>query len=320
MYQWNRIDEALECLQPNLPLIGEVGFTKLLVFGYTALARISGLRGDHRAAMRCYDLIADIGARWGTPYERHRSLVEGGRIAYLLQSDRLNEAIDHALSNDIDVDAETWPLPAQWERVSCRKALTWARLQVAINRPENTLPVLARLRQLATESRRGMRVLECYILEARARFDQDKTKARGLIDEALDVAAPNRSVRCFVDEGREIDSLLLDSREGEIDGWSRSKRSLLEAITVSIEQESATADFRDTDSTGAVPGLIEPISEREREILNLIADGSTNSVISTALFISQNTVKWHLKNIFGKLGVSNRTSAVAIARQLELLT
>lgn len=320
LYQWNRIDEALDCLQPNLPLIGEVGFTKLLVFGYTALARICGVRGDHRAAMRCFDFIAAIGARWGTPYERHRSLVEGGRIAYLLQSGRLNEAIDHALSNDIDVDAETWPLPAQWERVSCRKALTWARLQIAINRPENTLPILARLRQLATESRRGMRVLECYILEARARFDQDKTKARGLIDEALDVAAPNRSVRCFVDEGSEIDSLLLDSREGEIDGWSRSKRSFLEAIRVSIEQESATADFRDTDATGAVCGLIEPISEREREILNLIADGNTNSVISAALFISQNTVKWHLKNIFGKLGVSNRTSAVAIARQLELLT
>jgi LuxR family maltose regulon positive regulatory protein len=320
LYQWNRIDEALECLQPNLPLIGEVGFTKLLVFGYTALARICGLRGDHRAAMRCYDLIADIGARWGTPYERHRSLVEGGRIAYLLQSDRLNEAIDHALSNDIDVDAETWPLPTQWERVSCRQALTWARLQIATNRPENTLPILARLRQLATESRRGMRVLECYILEARARFDQDKTKARGLIDEALDVAAPNRSVRCFVDEGSEIDSLLLDSRNGVIDGWSRSKRSFLETITVSIEQENATGVIRDTDSTGAVRGLIEPISDREREILNLIADGSTNSVISTVLFISQNTVKWHLKNIFGKLGVSNRTSAVAIARQLELLT
>ncbi len=320
LYQWNRIDEALECLRPNLPLIGEVGFTKLLVFGYTALARISGLRGDHRAAMRCYDLIADVGARWGTPYERHRSLVEGGRIAYLLQSERLNEAIDHALSNEIDVDADSWVLPAQWERVSCRKALTWARLQIALGRPDNTLPVLAELRQLATESRRGMRVLECYILEARARYDQDKAKARGLIDEALNVAAPNRSVRCFIDEGREIDSLLLDSREGEIDKWPSSKRSFLEAITVSIASESTAASREDSQADSVVRGLIEPISEREREILDLIAAGSTNNVISETLFISQNTVKWHLKNIFGKLGVSNRTSAVAVARQLSLLT
>jgi LuxR family maltose regulon positive regulatory protein len=89
-----------------------------------------------------------------------------------------------------------------------------------------------------------MRVLECYVLEARARYDQDKTRARG---------------------------------------------------------------------------LIEPISDREREILALIAAGSTNHIISATLFISQNTVKWHLKNIFGKPGVSNRTSAVAVARQLSLL-
>lgn len=318
LYQWNRIDEALERLQPNLPLIGEVGFTKLLVFGYMALARISALRGDHRAAMRCYDLISAAGARKGTPYERHRSLVEGGRIAYLLQSGRLNEAIDYALSADIDVDAETWALPPQWERVSCRMALTWARLQIATGRAENTLPVLARLRELATEARRGMRVLECYILEARARFDRDKAAARSLIDEALDVAAPNHSVRCFVDEGPEIDHLLLDSRRGDVESWPSSKRSFLDELTVFINASAAPGGEACARGGGA-QGLIEPMSEREREILGLIAAGNTNSVISETLYISRNTVKWHLKNIFGKLGVNNRTSAVAVARQLELL-
>jgi len=319
LYQWNRIDEALECLQPNLPLIGEVGFTKLLVFGYTALARISGLRGDHRAAMRCYDLIAAVGARWGTPYERHQALVVGGRIAYLLQVGRLNEALDHALINEIDVDADTLSLPSQWERLPCRNALTWARLQIATGRPEVTLPVLAQLRQLAIESHWGMRVLECYILEARARFLQDNTKARSLIDEALAIAAPNHSVRCFVDEGREIDSLLLDLRQGEIENWSPSKRRFLEDITVSIATETGAINRAIINDRNATPGLIEPLSDRECNILALIASGSTNNAISTTLFISLNTVKWHLKNIFGKLGVSNRTSAVAVARQLELI-
>jgi len=319
LYQWNRIDEAMACLQPNLPLIGEVGFTKLLVFGYTALARISGLHGDHRAAMRCYDLIAAVGARWGAPYERHQALVVGGRIAYLLQAGRLNEALDHALINDIDVDADTLSLPSQWERLPCRNALTWARLQIATGRPEVTLPVLAQLRHLATESRWGMRVLECFVLEARARFSQDNSKARSLVDEALAIAAPNHSVRCFVDEGSEIDSLLLDLRQGEIAGWSQSKRSLLDDITVSIAAETGEDNRPIISSGSAVPGLIEPLSDRERTILELMASGSTNNTISTTLFISLNTVKWHLKNIFGKLGVSNRTSAVAVARQLQLI-
>jgi LuxR family maltose regulon positive regulatory protein len=318
LYQWNRIDEALECLQPNLPLIGEVGFTKLLVFGYTALARISGLHGDHRAAMRCYDLIAAVGARWGAPYERHQALVVSARIAYLLQAERLNEALDHALINDIDVDAYTLSLPTEWERKPCRNALTWARLQIATGRPEVTLPVLAELRKLATESRWGMRVLECYILEARARFLQDKIKARTLVDEALAIAAPNHSVRCFVDEGSEIDSLLLDLRQSKIKGWSSSKRSFLEDVTLSIVTEKAE-DTEVSSSISPVAGLIEPLSDRECQILGLISAGCTNNTISTTLFISLNTVKWHLKNIFGKLGVNNRTSAVAVARQLDLI-
>ncbi|MFT6991963.1 MAG: LuxR family maltose regulon positive regulatory protein, partial [Paraglaciecola sp.] len=318
LYQWNRIDEALECLRPNLPLIGEVGFTKLLVYGYTALARISGLHGDHRAAMRCYDLIAAVGARWGAPYERHQALAVGGRIAYLLQAGRLNEALDHALINEIDVDADTLLLPSQWERLPCRNALSWARLQIATGRPEVTLSVLAQLRQLATESRWGMRVIECYVLEARARFLQDKIKARSLVDEALALAAPNHSVRCFVDEGCEIDSLLLDLRQGEIDNWPHSKRKFLEDITVSIAAETGEVNQTTIKDNSPVPGLIEPLSDRECQILALIASGNTNNTISSTLFISLNTVKWHLKNIFGKLGVSNRTSAVAVARQLGL--
>ncbi|MEX2496114.1 MAG: LuxR C-terminal-related transcriptional regulator [Woeseia sp.] len=320
LYQWNRIDEALERLQPNLPLIGEVGFTKLLVFGYTALARISGLRGDHRAAMRCYDLTAALGARWGTPYERHRSLVEGSRITYLLQSGRLNEAIDHAISNGIDVDADYMWIPPEWERVACRKALTWARLQISTGRPEVTIPTLARLRDLAAQSRRGMRVLECYILEARARFTNDKTKALSLIDEALEFAAPNRSVRCFIDEGQEIDALLLDSRDHAIGDWPQSKRSFLEGITMLIAEETNKTKSAIALADGAKASLIEPLSEREQEILKLIAAGNTNSKISESLYISLNTVKWHLKNIFAKLAVSNRTSAVAVARQLDLIS
>lgn len=328
LYQWNRIDEALECLQPNLPLIREVGFKKLLVFGYTALARISGLRGDHRAAMRCYDLIGEAGNRSGANYEQHnQSLVEGGRIAYLIQAGRLNEAIDHALSSDIDVDADTVSLPSQWDRITCRDALTWSRLQIATGRPEVTLPVLEQLRKLAIEARWGMRVLECYILEARARFAKDNDKARCLVEEALDIGAPNHSVRCFVDEGQEIDSLLMDLHTDEINSWPDSKRSFFESITTSMGSDSGKlileADELEanlSDASSQPFGLIEPLSERECEILVLIASGSTNNMISESLFISLNTVKWHLKNIFGKLGVNNRTSAVAVAQQLELIT
>jgi LuxR family maltose regulon positive regulatory protein len=65
--------------------------------------------------------------------------------------------------------------------------------------------------------------------------------------------------------------------------------------------------------------LVEPLSERELEVLELIAEGLTNPEIASRLFLSLNTVKVHARNIYGKLGVNNRTQAAARARALGLL-
>ena len=65
--------------------------------------------------------------------------------------------------------------------------------------------------------------------------------------------------------------------------------------------------------------LVEAISERELEVLQLLADGRTNKEIAQALYISINTVKSHLKSIYGKLGVNNRREAVSQARLLHLI-
>jgi LuxR family maltose regulon positive regulatory protein len=65
--------------------------------------------------------------------------------------------------------------------------------------------------------------------------------------------------------------------------------------------------------------LIEPLSERELELLRLIAAGMTNRAIADRLMVSVNTVKTHARNIYGKLGVRNRTEATSRARDLELI-
>jgi LuxR family maltose regulon positive regulatory protein len=65
--------------------------------------------------------------------------------------------------------------------------------------------------------------------------------------------------------------------------------------------------------------LIEPLTEREKEILGLIAAGRSNPDIAELLYLSLNTVKWHAKNLYGKLGVGNRVQAIARAQELDLL-
>jgi LuxR family maltose regulon positive regulatory protein len=65
--------------------------------------------------------------------------------------------------------------------------------------------------------------------------------------------------------------------------------------------------------------MVEPLSERELEVLHLIAGGLSNQEVSQRLFITLATVKWHTSNIYGKLGVKNRTQAIAQARELGIL-
>jgi LuxR family maltose regulon positive regulatory protein len=120
------------------------------------------------------------------------------------------------------------------------------------------------------------------------------------------LAEPEGYVRVFVDEGEPMARLL--HRAAVHVPASDYIQQLLEA-------SGDPADAEPLPSTS----LVESLSERERQVLQLIADGATNQEIATELVLSLNTVKKHASNIFGKLGASNRAQAIARARELDLL-
>ena len=91
-------------------------------------------------------------------------------------------------------------------------------------------------------------------------------------------------------------------------------RRLLGAFPIAEEQQAASAPRQRPEDE-----LFEPLSERELEVLQLIAEGLSNKEIATRLYLSLHTVKVHARNIFGKLGVKNRTQAVAKGRALGIL-
>jgi LuxR family maltose regulon positive regulatory protein len=197
--------------------------------------------------------------------------------------------------------------------------ITLARVQIAeykSNRDERAvfqaIELLERLLQAAEEGGRTGSVIEILVLQALAYEAQgDIPPALVSLESALALAEPEGYVRIFVDEGMPMAHLL---SEAAAHGIMPDYSGKLLAVFESEAQKS-----EDTSYLPSTQPLIEPLSQRELEVLQLMALGLSNREISERLFLALSTVKGHNRRIFGKLGVQRRTEAVARARELGLL-
>ena len=133
------------------------------------------------------------------------------------------------------------------------------------------------------------------------------------LERALELGEPGGYVRTFVDEGVPMARLLHRAAAQGIKADYAGK--LLGAFEFQVaDKDAVSADSKPETR------LVEPLSEREIEVLSLIAEGLSNRDIGERLYISQGTVKAHTSNIYGKLGVRSRTQAVACAQGLGILS
>jgi LuxR family maltose regulon positive regulatory protein len=138
----------------------------------------------------------------------------------------------------------------------------------------------------------------------------DINAALDVLADILAIAAPGGFIRTFVDEGPPMRQLLSEAvSHGMMPGYANRLLAAFEA-----EMQIANDGFLFCDQP-----LVEPLSERELEVLHLIADGLSNREIGERLFLALDTVKGHNRRIYGKLDVQRRTEAVARARALGLL-
>jgi LuxR family maltose regulon positive regulatory protein len=181
---------------------------------------------------------------------------------------------------------------------------------------EQALRLLARLLAAARRARwvhQEIQILIQQALALQAKGDQEGAVAA--LARALALAEPGGYVRTFVDEGASLRRLLYRAAERDLaPGYAgRLLASFDGAGSVDAASDEATPNLEPE------PQLVEPLSEREIEVLRLIADGLTNREVGQQLVISLGTVKAHTSNIYGKLGVRSRTQAVARARELAIL-
>jgi LuxR family maltose regulon positive regulatory protein len=166
--------------------------------------------------------------------------------------------------------------------------------------------LLERLLQAAEEGRRMGSVIEISALLALAHAAQgDIPLALASLERALTLAEPEGYFRLFVDEGLPMAALLQESAKHGI--APNYVRQLLAA-------------FRKAEGrTPVTQHLIEPLSERELEVLRLLRTDLNGPEIARELIVSLSTVRTHTQNIYAKLGVNNRRAAVRRAEELDLL-
>ncbi len=172
--------------------------------------------------------------------------------------------------------------------------------------------MLDRQRDAARDGGRAGRLIEILALQAVALLAQGRRdQALAALEQALALARPEGYVRLFIDEASPAGE---GAPIGELLRQLAAKGTAVDYVSQLL---AALREERGTQDQG--PALVEPLSARELEVLRLLAVGISNKEIAETLVIATSTVKQHLKNIYGKLDVHNRTQAANRARDLDLL-
>lgn len=289
-YEWNDLNAAEQHGQQGLQIARQIENNDKFVACYILLARLKLVRGDATGA-------ATILAKAGQSVHQHNFVyqipgVAAAQVLTMLHQDNLLEAAHIA---------RTYEIP-----------ISQARVYLAQGDPSAALAALEPVGRHAKEKGWDDERLKVMVLQAVCLYIQgEKDKALPLLADSLTLAEPGGFIRIFVDEGISMARLLSEAAaRGIMPDYTGKLLAVFEAENPKCIDKSFVSP---------VKTLIEPLSQRELEILKLIAQGLSNHEISEKLFLALDTVKGHNRRIYGKLQVQRRTEAVARARELGLL-
>ena len=273
-----------------------------------ARARLKEAQGDLDGALDLLDQAERVYTGGVVPNVRP---VAALKTRVWLAQGRLADALSWARERGLSVADELSYL-GEFDHVTLAKVLI---AQYQIDRADRSIDeamgLLERLLKAAEDGERTGSVIGILALQALGHQAQgDIISALAPLERALTLAEPEGYVRIFVDEGEPMRDLLRHAAAGGITG--SYTRRLLSAFDEPAQRASIPVKASAAD-------LAEPLTAREVEVLRLIAAGMRNQEIADHLFISLSTVKRHIANAYGKLGVGHRTEGVARANELDLL-
>jgi LuxR family transcriptional regulator, maltose regulon positive regulatory protein len=316
-YERGELNAALDHATQGVEVSRQLGWARPLVAGLAILAWIRHAQGDRAGALAAMREAGRV-ERPAAAMVGLLNPVLAVRARLALAHGEVADAAGGFQQRGLGVDDEP-SYPRE------REYLVLVRVLLAEQAPERALGLLQRLHAQAAAQGRTGSVIEARALQALA-LSAGGDQAAGLaaLAEALTLGAPDGYRRVFVDEGPPmaalLHKLLADRRQQRLGAAGAVPREDLARLVDAFEQAGLPVRPPARRGGVVVAGLVEPLSARELEVLRLLAAGTPNRAIAEQLVVTQETVKKHLSRIFDKLGVANRTQAVARARELGLLS
>ena len=316
VYESNQIDQADHLLNVYLPLARDVGLPDHMILSHVMRSRIAFIHGDVDAAWLAITELEYLGNQRKLPRVVAAARLERARLL-LLQGNA-------AASQDELVRADD---PTLWQRAQGQRLLAHdieymglARLRWEIAFGDATRCLHALEAELATAvaASRQRRVLSLQLLRAMAlQRAGDLATAVAQVGSALQWACQEGFMRLVLDEGPALG--LLVQRYQTLHESGQVRDPLMGDYLQRLLQAFGPLPSESEKAAAPQAGILEPLTRKEIRVLQLLVEGYSNSAMAEKLYVSDSTVRTHLRNINMKLGAHSRTQAVAIARKLGLI-
>lgn len=313
-FEWNNLEKARLYLQEAAEMMRRLQWKNVLITVLVKLVRVYKAQGVSAEAEHiCQELE-----------ELSQSEANSTSLSIQARTDLAQLKLIFAVGKDKDklrhllyVEKEGFELDDYVLNISEQSYLNRVRVQQAIGDWEEALPTWKRLHVLYERLGCSSRLNELMRIEALVAQEQGQyERALALIAQVLCQSEREGAMQSFVVDGAPMLQLLLRLREarhkGEYGNHPQCSQAYLNALILMLKQQGGPRQEREQN-------LIEPLSERELEVLALIAEGCSNREIAALLVIAVSTVKSHVNAIYNKLSAENRAQAIAHAHKLHLL-
>lgn len=317
-YEGNELDQAAHLLHVYLPIARDVQLTDQVIAGYALLARISFIKGDIDHALQTLAELEYLGHQRQLPRLVVSAQLERARI-HLSQGhhEAAREELARADNRELWERMGRLRLLANDTEYLTLGQLRWETLAGNANEAARRLDDEI---ALARSDARHRRALKLSLLRAIALHrDNRPANAHDLLRGVLKTASLEGYMRLILDEGRPAGALLR-SFIGTLDNTLVTGDPIFNDYVQRLEQAFGAHMALPEAPAASQSGVIaEPMTRKELRVLQLVAEGYSNNATAEKLFVSDSTVRTHLRNVNAKLGAHSRTQAVATARRLGLL-